>query len=728
MRVLRYLLAPAFGRLLRGVAVRSLSGVRVAQQRVFARLGRRNSTSKPRYDALHSLLAPATAVGVLALLTLLVFHKQLFESWTFTWDFLGPSSTTPAFVAASVGSGHLLSWSPFVASGFPVDVDPQAGMYFPVWWLLGGLGVPATLQVLTTVQILHVLFGAVGVMVFARARRLAWPWAALAAVAFLFFGGFYGESEHAELFRGFAYAPWLLWSLTPPEGEGRWMRLAALPPLAWLISSGAYPGQVVSFSISASVYVTVALSAGGREAWRRHRRALALAVVASVAVCAAVLLPYLQAEQAHELVRVNEPTAAVRASKSISVLDLLGLYLNNFAWTYDGTVTSWAIGIPVLIGLACLRRDVLRRQAPLIACGATALALAMTPKIGVVGRAMVALRPLFPSRFPAADYKAFVAIAMVVLAAEGWSQVAPRPRGLAWRATLAAIVLVCGAALAPSTYGPPTRELWLLILVAVACAALVAVHTSRAVLFCLLIGLVVIDGMREINDYRLLGHVSSWQVSPAEVAPYRARDAYVRELPKLLADAPASRPARVPAHAPLSVAPTGNNLDNAGWVADGYQLSDYSPTIERARWQAEHNPTWSALLLEPWHGYTFPCAQVGCSGTLRLPAPTTWRPSAAVQTLSYGVGRIVYSVNVTQPVLMVENELAIRGWHANTNKVHIVDAGIPLRVWRLSAGRYQFTATYQERGRLLQELMVVAALAAWLACALALRHRQLRVS
>ena len=45
---------------------------------------------------------------------------------------------------ATVGAGHALSWTPFVASGFPVDVSPQSGYYFPLWWAIGSVGVPAT--------------------------------------------------------------------------------------------------------------------------------------------------------------------------------------------------------------------------------------------------------------------------------------------------------------------------------------------------------------------------------------------------------------------------------------------------------------------------------------------------------------------------------------------------------------------------------------------------------
>jgi hypothetical protein len=669
-------------------------------------------------------LAPALATLGLTVLAIVVFRQQLFDHWTFPWDFVGGYTTTPAFVAASVGSGRLLSWSPYVASGFPVAVDPQSGLYFPGWWLLGLLRIPATLRVLTAVQVAHVIFGSIGMLMLARVRRLGWSWAAVAAVAYLLFGGFYGEAEHADIVRGFAYLPWLLWSLTPPKGSARWTRLVAVPPLAWLIATGAYPGQLVSFGLIGLLYVVVALRQDGREAWRAHRAALLLAVLASAAACLAVLLPYLRAEQANELVRALEPTAAVRAGESLAPRDVLGLYLSNFAWTYDGTVTSWAVGIPILIGLACVRLQTLRRHAPVAVCGVVALLLATTPKIGFVGRAMVALRPLFPSRFPAAEYKAVAAIALILLAADAWSQLAANRRGLAWRAAALAVLLVLGALLAPSTHAPATRVLWLVIAVAIASAALVLARLPQRLLVCALIALVVVDGVREVYDYRLLGTVSSWRASPADAAPYRARDVYIRELPKLLKAAPVSRSARVPPYASLTSAPTGSDPDAEGWIAAGYHLLDYSSTIERTLWQVEHDPAWLALMLERWHGYTFPCSAVGCSErSVHLPSATSWRPASDVRTLSYGAEDIVYSVNIARPELMVENELAIAGWHANTSKVTPVDAGVPLRAWRLSPGHYTFTASYRERGRTAQELAALAALLCWLGSVLLLRRR-----
>jgi hypothetical protein len=661
------------------------------------------------------------AVAGLLALTALVFRQQLFEHWTFPWDFVGAYTTTPAYVAAAVGGGHLPSWSPYVASGFPVGIDPQAGVYFPGWWALGAVGIPASLRVLTAVQIAHVLFAACGMLALSRARRLGWSWAVLAAVAYLFFGGFYGEAEHADIVRGFAYLPWLLWALTPPAKNGAWRRLIALPPIAWLIASGAYPGELVSFGLVGFVYLCVALSAD-KESWRRYRVVLISALIASVAIAVAVLLPYLRADHANDLYRVQEPTAAVRAGASLAPRDLLGLFLNNFAWTYDGTITAWAVGVPILIGLACVRLNILRRQAPLVAAGAVALVLASTPKIGFVGNAMAALRPLFPSRFPAADYKAVVAVAVVILAADAWGELSARTRGWQWRTVLAGIVLLGAALLAPSTYTSPTRVLWLLACVIVASVVLTMVRLPSHLLVTLLVLLVVIDGGREIYDYRLLGQVSPWRVTPAEAAPYRARDGDIRKLGSLLEQAPARRPARVPPAAPLSTHPTGTDPDATGWIAAGYHLNDYGGTSEKVLWEAEHSPAWMGMLLAPWTGYTFSCAAVGCSGDgVKLPSPTSWHPGSSVYTRAYGEEKIVYSVELSQPTLLVENELAITGWRANSPRVSLVNAHIPLRAWRLSPGRYSFTASFHQPGRIVQDLAALIALLAWLSCLLLLR-------
>jgi hypothetical protein len=673
--------------------------------------------------------APAAAILCLVLLTLVVFRHQVLDSWTFPWDFFSTPTTTPAFVASTFGRGQPLAWTPFVASGFPPALNTQSGLYFPIWWLFGLLRIPLVLRSVTLMQVTTVLFGGLGILLLARARRLAWKWALIAAAAYLFFGGFYGEAEHTPYVYGFAYLPWLLWSLTPPsEPTDRWRRLIALPLIGWLIVAGAYPGDLVSFAIVGAVYAVIALRQADRAVWKRHRVPLLLALASTAAVAIAVVLPYEAAVRANEMWRPSPPTAAVRAAESLSPLDLLGSYLNPFAWNLDGTIVSWSIGIPVLIGLSLVRRPSLRRHTPLAAMGGVALALAMTPKIGPIGRLMAGpLTSLFPTRFPAADYKPAVAIAAVILAADAWSAVSARVTTRPWTAALGGGALLAGALAAPSTYASPTRTLWLLAIVLAGTVALALMRPRAGVLVCVLLTLVAIDGWRESRDDLLRGTTSSWLVTPAEAdaAGSQTRDAYIRRLPQLLFARPPSRPARIAPAGPLSAYPTGTNNDSNGWIADGYHLIDYGGSVERSLHEVEVSPTLTALMLQPWHAYAFPCAAVSCqSGQVRLPPASTWTPSSAIRSLVYSATGITYAVDVTQPTLMVENELAIKGWRASTPKVQIVTAGGPLRAWRLSPGRYQFTATYHLPTATEQLLAALAAILLFLATtALLLRPR-----
>ena len=668
-------------------------------------------------------LAPVLALAWLTALTLAVFHHQIFEHWTFPWDFIGDYSSSPAFVATTIGSGHPLAWSPFVASGFPVDVDLQAGIYFPVWWVFGALHVPLTLPAVTDIQVAHVLAGSVGTLLLARARRLTWPWAAAAATAYLLFGGFYGQAEHADYVRGFAYLPWLLWCLTPSATGAPWRRLLALPPVGWLIATGAYPGQLISMSILGVVYVLASLLAVDPTERRRHCLALALAAIAAGATCVAVLLPYLLSE--HDLVRTIVPTAAIRAAWALGPSDLLGSYLSTFAWNPDGTITSWAVALPILVGLGLFTATSLRRQLPVAASGAVALVLAMAPKIGLVGRAMVALGPVFTSsRFPAADYKAGIALAVILLSVDGWSLL---PRQHLDHRTLGVVVMACllfaGAQIASSTYAPPTRTMWLLAAVLVAAVVLSIARPRPTVLAVLLIALIAVDGFREVRDYRSGGTTSSWLAYPSEEAPYYARDVYIRALPVRLWKSPARRPARV-APSPIDYP------DAAGWDADAYHVSDYGGTVERALWQAEQNPVMLSLLLKPWDAYVFPCSGGWCAAkSVRLPPPNRWRPSPSVWTLSYGPGRIVYEAHLAQPSLMVENESAIGGWHSSNTRARIVSTSLPFRTWSLAAGDYRFVAVYRQPGRSLQDLALIAALLSWGACGVITyrRHRNGRM-
>ncbi len=667
------------------------------------------STDTRRTELLRRLLPEISRTGlalaVLAALTLAIFYRQVFYHWTFPYDYLATYTEAPPFVAASIASGHLYSWSPFIAAGSPTTINIQDGLYFPLWWLGGLLGLTLDLIQLTDIQVIHVFFAGVGALILSRTRGLSLRWAFVAALAYIFFGGFYGEAEHADAFRGFAYLPWLLWCLTVPR-DGPWRRICLLPIIGWLVFTGAYPGQTGSFAILGAIYVIVQLI--GIDHRGRSLLLLVLPVLATAAVAIAVLFPYLHASGGGQLIRPIPATAAERQAGAFSVTDLLGLYLNPFAWHQDATLFSWSAGIPVLIGFVCARSASLRRQLPLIVIGIVALLLVFGAKLSPVAHVMADLPTLFPSRFPVVEYKAAITLVLILLAADAWGEIAEQRAKVGWSCPLlAAGLLLLGLALAPSTYAHPTRTVWLVIVVVVVTAVLVVIRPPARVFFTVLVALVAVDGWRAAHDQLLGGTASPWSITPAVAATIEAPQSYVFDLSTELAATPAARPART---APSTPAIGGFNTDTWGWVADGYRMSDYGGTVEKARAEAQETPKWERLMLEPWHAFTFSCAAVGCqSGHLDLPPVSSWRPSSAVTTTAYSIRGIVYSVHVSQPTLMIENELNVPGWSSGDARAVAVNAQIPLRAWRLDPGTYSFRATFHQPDRGVQCAAAIAA-------------------
>jgi len=87
-----------------------------------------------------------------------------------------------------------------------------------------------------------------------------------------------------------------------------------------------------------------------------------------------------------------------------------------------------------------------------------------------------------------------------------------------------------------------------------------------------LVALIVIDGMREIHDYRLLrDQTHPWQVPPSAHAFDIHRDGYRTRASQALGGNSEESPARVPAAATAEP-------NASGWVADAYHLADYDPT------------------------------------------------------------------------------------------------------------------------------------------------------
>src|SRR5207302_1784134 len=102
----------------------------------------------------------------------------------------------------------------------------------------------------------------------------------------------------------------------------------------------------------------------------------------------------------------------------------------------------------------------------------------------------------FPSRFPATDYKAMIAVPLLIIAAEGWRRQAQAGSARFSVPLAAGALLIAGVFLAPNTTSAgPTQAAWLVIVVVVLSVLIMglAVRTPPTALVAALLALIIID-------------------------------------------------------------------------------------------------------------------------------------------------------------------------------------------------------------------------------------------
>jgi hypothetical protein len=176
--------------------------------------------SRPRH------VAPLLAI----VLGVLIFYWTPLTSGnaTIQWDAVDVHYSMQKYFAASVLSGKLPYWTPYIYSGFPFLADPQTGAWYPLNWPFFLIGVSP--KALEWELALHCLLAAFGMywftLEFVRRREVA----ATAALLYAFSGFFAGHSSHVGMFQTAAWLPFLLLTVRRAILTGRpvWMLLAGL--------------------------------------------------------------------------------------------------------------------------------------------------------------------------------------------------------------------------------------------------------------------------------------------------------------------------------------------------------------------------------------------------------------------------------------------------------------------------------------------------------------------
>ena len=116
-------------------------------------------------------------------------------------------------LAAALAAGDSGWWNPSLFAGQSAIADPQSWVMTPAFHLLAALDPAPSMRMADTVQLLHLLAGGLGVLLFGRAIGLR-PLAALvAALVFMFGGVAAGRLQHSLMIVSYAHLPWAIYLL-----------------------------------------------------------------------------------------------------------------------------------------------------------------------------------------------------------------------------------------------------------------------------------------------------------------------------------------------------------------------------------------------------------------------------------------------------------------------------------------------------------------------------------
>lgn len=644
-----------------------------------------------------------------------VFWSHYFRGFGFPWDFTETYYAVVAWWTSAVRNGTLPHWVPFHVMGYPLALNLQSGLFYPVFWVLPATGVGYSFRVAVALQCLHVGAGALGAYALLRRLGRSRRDALVGAFGFQLFGGFYSNAQHPDIVRGYALVPWLLWSLTPSArpGSRRVRAVFLLPLFVFLLASGGYTGILLASAPMAAAWVSLHVAARG---WSERRSSLRFALCAAglgllgLGVSAMALGPAWL--HRGELARYHDYASFDRSGLELSHLP--GLVLPN-RWL-PGNVSLNCAFLPLPILLAALWAPVRRRS------GWPGLGLLVISTLMVAGPSSplfrllrMAFPPLGYSRLPAVDYRAFMALGLVILGAAGFARL--RAAKIQWRHGMAAGLLAAAAVVVARRSG----DCWAAVLLAlsfVAVSALFWLRARRPAAALLgtgaLLLLVLADSGRvllSMEHPRLRGQ-DLWRLPDIEGAHRRGYPEVFDGRPAgvLPAELHALRPGARPARRDSEP----GRYRAAGYLTGALFTDEHAGNALQALRRVEGDPSSAAFMRGPWAAILLPA---GTSTDALFGA--TRGAHGSVRQISWGNDRNDYQVSLEEPALLVENELYFPGWTATLSSLdapvvaeRVRDA---FRGWRLPAGEYRMTTRF--RLPCMRELLCVSALsaAAWAA-------------
>lgn len=215
----------------------------------------------------------------------------LFHGLVIPWDAKDFYYPILRFLADSLAQGEPGQWNPDLYSGMPAIADPQSWYFTPTFRLFAMVMAAPSMTAMDAVELLHLLAGAIGLLLLCRRLGLHPVAAVLAGLVFMFGGVASSRLQHSLMIVSYAYLPWALLLLTIAcESPARRVRLMAAAGFGLVAGVMAVDRDQVAF-LNCLFLLAMAGWQVARRLWPRPEAGLRLALELTPAlICGALVL------------------------------------------------------------------------------------------------------------------------------------------------------------------------------------------------------------------------------------------------------------------------------------------------------------------------------------------------------------------------------------------------------------------------------------------------------
>jgi hypothetical protein len=679
-----------------------------------------------------------------------IFWAHYFNNVGFQEDFARTYYAWPAFWTTAINTGIFPEWMPYQSMGYPLAINAQSGLYYPIFWIFALLHIPYTLHAAVIVQVLHVFFGSVGMFLLLNLIFKSTRYAFIGAVAFQFFGGFYSNAEHSDIIRAFSIAPWLFYVIKLNiDKPSITRRTLFIPIVIYFLATGGYPGNFISSLFIIPVFLCLEIFHAYLKVKRRALKvgaAMLGLMVVGISISVIHIGPVLQER--------NDLTRFISLTPQHSGLwkkDIPALFMSSRPITGEPSMRSTFVTLPILIFASFISFSAIKKHWIFITILIISILMVAGSHSVFWQKITSAVPALKLSRFPSSDYRVFIAIPIIILGTAGLKSIIECR--ISWKEfVLRAVFVITWFSLGVYSVYSAVNQGFINFEVVSAVFILLAIilfiiyysrrnkslenvsGTSKPLILSgtallIIVLLISMDGFRVVSD------MQTWKEIPFN-RQYINNNVALEKDGKLITYAIFQN---IPTERPPREAVGVYNYSWRGYLQGNYMTNDYANTILNARFIVESNNTyrqymlmkWTPILVEPNFAKSYDSkiilpvstfSNITESQVQAKPFTAFQDPHAAnqvVQTL-YGINDISYKVTLKDPKLMIENEIYFPGWQADLIfrhqevKLQASVVNDVFRAWLLPAGDYIMIAHFHFPNLIIYQTITIVSFGVWI--------------